>query len=63
MDRVFTASPGVNAWGAVGLIIMTVGAFLNFGVSRRCLKYAIAVRVLGLLLVLAGAVLVIAIGK
>lgn len=63
MNRVFTADPGVNAWGVVGLIIMAVGAILNFVVSRRCLKYALAIRVIGLLLTLVGAVLVVAIGK
>ena len=62
MKRVFSASPGVNGWGVVGLIIMVVGALLNF-VSRRCPKHALAIRVVGLLLALAGAVLVIAIGK
>lgn len=63
MKRVFSASPGVNAWGVVGLIIMAAGALLNFVVSRRCPKHALAIRVVGLLLALAGAVLVIAIGK
>lgn len=63
MKRVFSASPGVNAWGVIGLIIMVAGAFLNFVVSRRCPKHALAIRVIGLLLALAGAVLVIAIGK
>ena len=62
MKRVFSASPGVNGWGVVGLIIMVVGALLNF-VSRRSPKHALAIRVVGLLLALIGAVLVIAIGK
>ena len=59
MKRVFSASPGVNGWGVVGLIIMVV----NFVISRRCPKHALAIRVVGLLLALIGAVLVIAIGK
>lgn len=63
MKRVFSASPGVNGWGVVGLIIMVVGALLNFVISRRCPKHALAIRVVGLLLALIGAVLVIAIGK
>ena len=63
MKRVFSASPGVNGWGVVGLIIMVVGALLTFVISRRCPKHALAIRVVGLLLALIGAVLVIAIGK